>query len=261
LLHRLVAWGAIVVCLLAFWTPQLAARPAQTGIQGRDDRQIVDGPGRPWQSIGRINNNGRSFCTGVLIGPRQVLTAAHCVRSHIAGRAWSPPSALHFLAGYTRGEYLAYSGVIALSIVPSKPGLSKYENDIAVLTLAAPIGSSIGYLPVEKFDRVRWLEDRKHGVLYSQAGYSHDKSHILTRHRECSITGFAENGRLFMHACDATHGDSGSPILVKRGSAYAIVGIHVASSRSGGNGIAVPGQNISAGIAAMLKTMPLAFNR
>ncbi len=81
-------------------------------------------------------------------------------------------------------------------------------------------------------------KDRKDQVL--QAGYSQDKAHILTVHDGCRITGPAGKG-LVMHDCDATRGDSGSPILVRVGDRYRIRAIHVAT-RTGGKataGIAV----------------------
>ena len=44
-----------------------------------------------------------------------------------------------------------------------------------------------------------------------------DKAHILSRHEGCRITGAMVQGRLVLHDCDATHGDSGSPLLVREG--------------------------------------------
>jgi protease YdgD len=261
LFHSLTVVLLLAAGLVLSGLGPVSARQSQTGIQGQDDRQLVDTPGRPWQSIGRVNNGGRSFCTGVLIASNQVLTAAHCLRSHVAGRAWAPTTALHFLAGYSRGQYLAHSGVVALTIAPSQPGQAKFDSDFAILTLARPIGKSIGYLPVEPFDQTRWLADRKQGVLYSQAGYSQDRAHILTRHAKCAIVGFIRAGRVYAHQCDATHGDSGSPILVRRGKRYAVVGLHIASSRNGGNGIAIAGRTVSAGLAAMWHSLPLAYKR
>jgi hypothetical protein len=48
---------------------------------------------------------------------------------------------------------------------------------------------------------------------------------------------------------------------VKRGKKYAVVGLHVASSRRGGNGIAIAGQTLSSGLAAMWHSLPLAYKR
>ena len=60
---------------------------------------IVEAMEYPWSALGRLNTGGRGFCTGILIGPRLVLSQAHCLYFGVEGR-WRTPNELHFVAGY-----------------------------------------------------------------------------------------------------------------------------------------------------------------
>lgn len=248
-------WRAALAGLLALPIAPAEAKPP-VGIQGKDERTAVEADAYPWSSIGRLNNAGRTFCTAVLIAPDRVLTAAHCVRSRTPGLAFAPPSSLHFLAGYRRGQYLAHSRGMAIAIAPAQPGADPHGSDFAVVTLARPMTAPMRPLSVENFGESRWRDDREGGIDYAQAGYSGDRAHILTRNAACSIAGFLKRGAMFAHSCDATYGDSGSPILVRRGRTYAVVGLHVASSRNGGYGVAIAGHALKAGLVRLETSLP-----
>jgi protease YdgD len=102
-------------------------------------------------------------------------------------------------------------------------------------------------LALESFASKSWQADKRQGRRYSQAGYSHDRAHILTQHAGCTIQGFFPGEHAFAHQCDATFGDSGSPILAKRGAKYTVIGVHVAAAKGKSNsyGIAISGAEVA----------------
>ena len=70
-------------------------------------REIVDINTYPWSSIGKIGISAisvRSTCTASVIGPQQILTAAHCLYLKRTAHFVSA-SEIHFLLGYEKGQY------------------------------------------------------------------------------------------------------------------------------------------------------------
>lgn len=222
--------------LLAAFAPAAGAAAEKNLLPGigADDRRVpVESTAWPWSAIGRLNTSTGRHCTATLIARDAVVTAAHCVHDPRTARLVRP-STLHFVAGYQRGSYVAHAVGRSIKVAaPARPqavaGIDRVARDWAIVVLDPPL--VIRPIPVLS------AEDGTRAVppgSLLRAGYSQDRPHQLAVHEGCSVKQRLAQGRVWLTDCDATRGDSGSPVLIRRDTTVDLIGITAAVVDAGG---------------------------
>jgi protease YdgD len=197
-------------------------------------RDVADMAAAPWRSLARVVVAGEMRCTGFVIAPDRVATAAHCLFSRRLGR-FVPPSAVHVQVGYGRGamaEHRVAARYRTGDGFDPRAGPAFAGMDVAVLVLSHALAAPA--LAVEP------------GQVGPAAlgGYGKARPEVLQADQDCRVRGMARDkaGRILLaHDCAGGMGTSGAPLL-QRGDdgQWRAVGVQAAGEAASGAGYAVP---------------------
>ncbi|TPV94661.1 MAG: S1 family peptidase [Myxococcales bacterium FL481] len=186
---------------------------------------VADGEFLPVVGVYVQHANKTELCTGTMLSPTVVLTAAHCLARLDDN---SPP--VNVFAGTSSSALEAQSEALRYAIHPQYclPDDCVDDNyDIAYIILAD--GMDVGTIePItNQHDYDRLIAA---GASVTLVGYgSTESGEIGTKHKvTTAITKFSETGKEFYaggDGKDSCHGDSGGPALVQSGGAWKLAGV------------------------------------
>ncbi len=206
----MVRLASLILCFLA------TAASADTPLRSLDRGDEA----RNWVAVGRVNIGQDGFCTGTLIEPSIVMTAAHCFFDPNTGKRIAN-SRVRFVAGWSGGSADSIRGARRVFVDPEyqysmHPTNVQISHDLALIELDQPIRDNV-VRPFARSTRPRT------GAQVGIVSYAEGRSEFPSIQDSCTVLG--QHDRIMALSCDVTFGASGSPIFDMSGPHPSVVSV------------------------------------
>ncbi len=211
-------------------------------------RLLTGDDSRGWEAVGRLDIAGRGMCTGALIAPDLVLTAAHCLHDRDTNTR-VPPSEIEFQAGLRHDRAEAYrlvrNAVPHPDFVFEPDGRPQVTNDLALLQLERPIenGSVIPF---------KTAQAPRTGDVVGVVSYAHDRSDTPALQESCHV--LAHRPGSVVLSCDVDFGSSGAPVFAIEDGVARIVSVVSAKAEASGWRVAL-GTSIAGPLQVLMQEL------